>query len=46
MLQEDTANPRINKCWSHLAPFSRLHLVKDVAQFKLATVNKPIVLLS
>ena len=37
---------KLNKCWSHIAPFSRLYLVKDVAQLKLATENKPIILLS
>ena len=36
----------LNKCRSHIAPFSRLYLVKVVVQLKLATVNKPIVLLS
>ena len=35
-----------NKYWSHKAPFSRLYLVKVVVHLKLATVNKPIVLLS
>ena len=39
-------NKTLNKFWSHIAPFSRLYLVKVVVQLKLATVSRPIVLLS
>ena len=46
-MDKGTLGKRTNpyKCWSHIAPFSRLYLVKFVVQLKLATVNKPIILL-
>ena len=31
---KDISLYKCNKCWSHIAPFSRLYLVKDVVQLK------------
>ena len=33
-IQKIECPPKCNKCWSHIAPFSRLYLVKVVVQLK------------